>query len=144
MWSSIYQGIDGASVVMCILANRNLWITIPSLLQHNPCHIEQLQPFNREKNSLGRGENKEEIDAMLDFVFHFPIKLEFLYCRLSPRTINANSTIDNRFDVQLAATWFLVFVFLPAFLTCLTTAYLWYVLDGRLPCTMWVLLCIDQ
>ena len=40
-----------------------------------------------------------------------------------------------RFGVQLTATQFLVFmdhVFLPAFLTCLTTVYLWYVSEeGR-------------
>ena len=38
---------------------------------------------------------------MLDFAFHlkFPLKLEFLYCRLSPRTMNANGTIDNGIGV---------------------------------------------
>ena len=72
---------------------------MPSLLQHNPCHIEQSQPFN---GGIGKGGNwgeKQERDTMLDFAFHFPLKLEFLYCCLSPRTINANDTIDNKVGV---------------------------------------------
>ena len=72
---------------------------MPSLLQHNPCQIEQSQPFN---GGIGKGGNwgeKQGRDTMLDFAFHYPLKFEFLYCRLSPRTINANGTIDNGVDV---------------------------------------------
>ena len=68
---------------------------MPSLLQHNPCHIEQSQPFN---GGIGKGGNwgeKQGRDTMLDFAFHFPLKFEFVYCHLSPRTINAKGTIDN-------------------------------------------------
>ena len=69
---------------------------MPSLLQHKPCHIEQSVTTIQWRNWKGgnRGE-KQGRDTMLDFAFHFPLKLEFLYCRLSPHTINANGTIDN-------------------------------------------------
>ena len=50
-WSSRDCARDqvGAPVVMCILAKPQSGMTMPSLLQHNPCHIEQSQPFNGER-----------------------------------------------------------------------------------------------
>ena len=67
--------------------------------------------------------NREETLCLICF----PLKLEFLYCCLSPRTIDANGTNDNGVGVELTATRFLVFlahVILPAFLTCPTTIHL--------------------
>ena len=56
--------------------NHDLGMTVPSLLQHNPCHIEQSQSFN---GGIGKGGNwgkKQGRDTMLDFAFHFPLSTE--------------------------------------------------------------------
>ena len=94
-----YQGIDGASVVMCTLAKPRSGDDHAITAAAQPMSHEQSQPFNVGIGKGGNWGEKQGRDTMLDFAFHFPLKLEFLYCRLSPHTINANGTIDNEFGV---------------------------------------------